>query len=70
MVLQTDDKDIHLLPAWPKEWNVEFKLHAPYNTTIEGRYSNGTLESLAVTPSGRRKDIISPDSPHPVKSTP
>ena len=70
MLLQTDGRAIYLLPAWPKDWDVEFKLHAPYSTTIEGRYRNGTLEAVTVTPSGRRKDIMPPDSPHPVKSTP
>jgi hypothetical protein len=70
MLLQSDGRKVFLLPAWPKEWNVEFKLHAPYGTTVEGRYRNGTLEEFTVTPSRRRKDIVSPDSPHPVKSTP
>jgi len=48
---------VHLLPAWPTGWNVEFRLRAPFNTTIEGRYVNGLMESLAVTPPGRLKDI-------------
>jgi len=60
MLMQVDpySKQIYLLPAWPKEWNVEFKLHAPFNTTIEGQLRNGKLESLNVTPSSRKKDII------------
>jgi hypothetical protein len=70
MVLQTDGTAIHLMPAWPKEWDVDFKLHAPYGTTIEGRYRKGTMEALTVTPSRRRKDIMPPNSPYPVRSTP
>ncbi|HET7732921.1 MAG TPA: DUF5703 domain-containing protein, partial [Paludibacter sp.] len=36
MLLQTtDDGKILLFPAWPREWNVHFKLHAPKNTTVE-----------------------------------
>lgn len=25
------------------EWDVDFKLHAPYNTVVEGRYAGGKL---------------------------
>ena len=58
MLMQTDGKKIILLPAWPKEWNADFKLHAPYNTTLEGRVVNGEVIDLKVTPESRRKDII------------
>ena len=58
MLMQTDGKKIHLLPAWPKDWNADFKLHAPYQTTVEGRVKNGELVDLKVTPESRRKDII------------
>ena len=34
MLLQTDGKNL-LFPAWPKDQDVHFKLHAPYNTTVE-----------------------------------
>ncbi len=60
MVLQTDGEKIYLLPAWPKEWNVDFRLHAPYHTTISGTYRNGTLQHLKVDPPEREKDIIFP----------
>lgn len=55
------DGKIYLLPAWPRDWNVDFKLHAPAKTVVEGRYQDGKIESLRVTPAGRRKDIILPD---------
>lgn len=58
MVLQSDGEKIHVLPAWPKEWNVSFKLHAAGNTTVEGVYRGGKLEDLKVTPESRRKDVI------------
>jgi hypothetical protein len=58
MLMQTDGKAIHLLPAWPKDWSADFKLHAPYNTIVEGRVKNGELIDLKVTPESRRKDII------------
>ena len=58
MLLQTDGSRILLLPAWPKEWNVEFKLHAPQQTTVEGVYRNGKVEKLKVTPESRTKDVV------------
>ena len=58
MLLQCDGKKIYLLPSWPKEWNVHFKLHAPYQTTIEGVVKNGKLESLKVFPIERRVDVV------------
>lgn len=60
MLLQTDDKKIFVLPTWPKDWNVHFKLHAPYNTTVEVNYKNGTIEKLEVLPKEREKDVILP----------
>ena len=59
MLMQTDGKKIFLQPAWPNDWNAEFKLHAPYKTVIEGRVENGKLVDLNVTPEARRKDVIS-----------
>jgi hypothetical protein len=46
------------LPAWPKNWDVEFKLYAPRNTVVECRYKNGTIEHLKVMPESRQKDVI------------
>jgi alpha-L-fucosidase 2 len=58
MLLQADGKKILLLPAWPEEWNADFKLHAPYRTTVEGRVEHGKLTRLVVTPASREKDVI------------
>lgn len=57
MLLQTDGKKIYLFPAWPKEWNVHFKLHAPYNTTIEAELKDGKIKELIVNPENRKNDI-------------
>ena len=58
MLMQTDGKAIRLLPAWPADWNASFKLHAPYQTTVEGRVVNGELRDLNVTPKSRVKDVV------------
>jgi hypothetical protein len=57
MLLQTDDRRIILFPAWPKNIDVHFKLHAPYNTTVEAELKNGNVTSVRVVPETRRKDV-------------
>jgi hypothetical protein len=57
MLMQADGKKIYLFPAWPKEWDVHFKLHAPYRTTVEGTLKGGKLTDLKVLPEGRKADI-------------
>jgi hypothetical protein len=58
MLLQVDDKKIYLFPAWPKNWDVHFKLYAPYNTTVEATLKNGKVENLKVLPAERSKDVV------------
>jgi len=63
MIMQTDGKKILLLPAWPKEWDVSFKLNAPLQTTVQGTVCNGKLIDLVVSPPERKSDVI--DLSHP-----
>jgi hypothetical protein len=58
MLMQCDGKRIQLLPAWPADWTADFKLHAPYETTVEGHVENGKVTNLKVTPKSRTKDVI------------
>jgi hypothetical protein len=60
MLLQHSGDKILLLPAWPKDWDVSFKLHAPRKTTVECVYRGGKIEKLEVLPPERRKDITLP----------
>jgi hypothetical protein len=57
MLLQAQGKRITVMPAWPKEWDVEFKLRAPAETTVEGVFRAGKLEALKVTPEKRQDDV-------------
>ncbi len=57
MLLQADGNQFYLFPAWPKGWNVSFKLHAPGNTTVQGRYRDGNLLELSVEPEARRSQL-------------
>ena len=58
MLMQTDGKKIFLFPAWPKNWNVHFKLFAPYQTTIEGIYKNGKVQLTKIFPKERERDLV------------
>jgi hypothetical protein len=60
MLIQYDQDRILLFPAWPSEWDVEFKLHAPRNTVIEAAMKEGKIEIISVTPASRKADIIVP----------
>lgn len=58
MIMQTDGRRIQLLPAWPKDWTADFKLHAPYHTVVEGHVENGRITHLQVMPRERAKDVV------------
>ena len=58
MLLQSDGDWIFLLPAWPENWDVSFKLCAANNTTVECEYRDGKVQSLKVSPESRVADII------------
>jgi alpha-L-fucosidase 2 len=63
MLMQTDGRKIFLLPAWPKEWNVEFKLQAPYRTEVAGRVKGGKVVVLEVRPPERKEDVLMKQTP-------
>lgn len=58
MLIQTNGNEIYLFPAWPKDWDVHFKLHVTGNTTVEAELVDGELINLTVLPASRTKDIV------------
>lgn len=46
MLLQYESDDVTLLPAWPKEWDVRFKLKGPDKKIYAGDYKNGKLKKV------------------------
>ncbi len=64
MLLQSEPLEsggaIRILPAWPQAWNVDFKLHAPGNTTVHCVTHDGKIVSLEVNPPDRSKEVILP----------
>jgi hypothetical protein len=58
MLLQSEGAKILVTPAWPQDWDVEFKLNAPNSTVVEGVVKNGKLQDLKVSPDKRTADIV------------
>jgi hypothetical protein len=58
MLLQAVDEKIYLFPAWPKDKDVHFKLHAPMNTMVEAELNNGKVTIISVEPGERLEDLI------------
>ena len=58
MLLQEVDGKIYLFPAWPRDWDVKFKLHASRNTTVEAELKGGKVVYVRVTPNTRQSDLV------------
>ena len=58
MLMQTPGNKIILFPAWPKEWDADFKLYAPQQTIVETSVRNGKIVSLKILPEVRMKDVV------------
>lgn len=57
MLLLEDGRRILLFPAWPADWDVEFRVRARGNTIIEGRLKNGAIQRFKITPPERCHDV-------------
>jgi len=49
---------IYLLPAWPAEWDVDFKLHLQGGVVLTGIVKDGKLQKWDISPSARRADVV------------
>ena len=65
MLLQPVGEKLLLLPAWPADWDADFRLNAPQRTVVEGSVRGGKLVRLGVVPAARRADIILPGEAWP-----
>ncbi|MBO6187201.1 MAG: hypothetical protein J6O23_01700 [Prevotella sp.] len=60
MLLQEVGDTLYLFPAWPREWDVRFRLHASRGTVVEAELRQGHIVNVTVTPASRQKDIAYP----------
>lgn len=54
------DGRIFLLPAWPKNWDVTFRLRVPGNTQIDAVIEAGSLRKFVIEPTSRRAHVVLP----------
>ncbi|WP_157491897.1 DUF5703 domain-containing protein [Gelidibacter mesophilus] len=60
MLLQYDDDKIYILPAWPKDWDVNFKLHAQERSIISVVVENGKVIQKEMTLGKEDLKIVMP----------
>lgn len=58
MLLQAEGNKVYLLPAWPKQWDVKFKLHIPGNRQVEAEWKNGKMVVVKKHPAGNNAEVI------------
>ena len=58
MLVQEADGRILLLPAWPDNWDADFKLHLEKKTVISGKVVDGKLVDWSIEPASRKKDVV------------
>ncbi len=58
MLVQEGGGKIFLLPAWPAQWDVDFKLHLEGSAVLTGTVKDGKLVRWDVTPAARRADVV------------
>ncbi len=58
MLMQARGDRILLFPAWPKAWDVDFRLHAAHDTVVSGTVRGGRVIDVTVIPESRRKDVV------------
>ena len=58
MLMQTTDDRILLLPIWPKDGEVDFKLHGPGKTVVEATVRDGKITRQNVRPAARERVVV------------
>lgn len=58
MLVQEAGDKILLLPAWPTDWDADFKLHLMRRTVLRGTVKDGQLVAWDIEPRSRKKDVV------------
>jgi len=68
MLVQEGGGKILLLPAWPVQWDVDFKLHLSGGAVLTGTVLDGKLAAWDITPAARKNEVTVcrlQDTPNP-----
>ena len=58
MLMQEVDDRIYLFPAWPRDWDVRFRLRASRGTIVEAELRKGKVVNVNVTPARDKEKIV------------
>ena len=58
MLVQEAGTKILLLPAWPADWEADFKLHLAGGAVLAGTVKDGKLLAWDIQPAARRGDVV------------
>jgi hypothetical protein len=58
MLVQEAGGKVFLLPAWPADWDVDFKLHISQGSTLSGTVKDGEITAWDIQPASRQKDVV------------
>ncbi|MBM6993175.1 MAG: hypothetical protein I3J02_07925 [Prevotella sp.] len=61
MLMQEVGDKIYILPAWPRHWDVHFKLHCSRQTTVEVTLHDGRVTQLDVSPQRDASLLVLPE---------
>jgi len=64
MLVQEAGGKVLLLPAWPADWDVDFRLHLSGTTALTGTVKDGKLLRWDINPPTRKKDVVVCQSQH------
>jgi len=80
MIVQEAGKTVFLLPAWPADWDADFKLHLSGAAVLTGEVKDGKLTRWEIVPASRKPDVVVgqaqsrpprpavPPNPHPLRA--
>jgi hypothetical protein len=57
MLVQEAGRKLPLLPAWPADWDGDFKLHVGGGAVITGTVKDGKLSAWDIVPASRKQDV-------------
>jgi hypothetical protein len=57
MLVQEAGSKILLLPAWPADWDVDFRLHLTSSGVLSGTVKQGRLTAWDIVPASRKEDV-------------
>ena len=58
MLMQEVDDRIYLFPAWPRDWDVRFRLRGSRGTIVEAELRQGKVVNVRVTPTRDKEKTI------------